>query len=74
MLIKVSGKTHDLNRGMKAKCETTWGVSDANIFNDKGWMQCINLGYGAEMTHTTMEQIRLSEMEKLRRVMLKLVE
>ena len=60
--------------GLKVRREMTWGVSDANIFNDKGWMQCINLGYGAEMSHTKMERMRISELERLHQLMLKLVE
>lgn len=49
-----------------------WGVSDANIFNDKGLI-CINLGDGVEHAHSTKERVKISDMEKLVRLMIELV-
>lgn len=41
-----------------------WGVSDTNIFHEKG-LFCINTGGGREFAHTTRERIKISELEKL---------
>ena len=49
-----------------------WGVSDANIFNNKG-LTCVNLGDGVEYPHTVHERIKISDMEKLVKLMVQLV-
>jgi len=60
----------DLN--IKSSVINTWGVSDANIFNSKKLL-CINLGDGVEFPHTKTERIRVSEIENLLKLMIKLV-
>lgn len=47
--------------GIKPIEEQHWGLSDANIINEKGRL-CINLGYGGEMPHTRNERIKISEL------------
>ena len=59
--------------GLTISIGPPWGVSDANIFNDGKGLQCINLGYGGEMAHSKEEKIRISEIELLLKLMLKLV-
>ncbi|MDO8497782.1 MAG: M20/M25/M40 family metallo-hydrolase [bacterium] len=48
-----------------------WGVSDANIFYEKG-LTCINLGDGVENAHSKEERIKLSELEKMSELMISL--
>ncbi len=50
--------------GLDARIERAWSVSDANIFNSKG-LTCINLGNGAEDTHTIRERISLENLSML---------
>lgn len=50
---------------------TTWGVSDANIFNDKG-LNCICVADGREFAHTTRERMRITDLIKLRDLMVAL--
>ena len=50
----------------------SWGVSDANIFNDRG-LRCLNLGHGGEFIHTVQERVSLGEVERLYRLMRVLV-
>lgn len=59
--------------GLIPRLVINWGVSDANIFNNKGLL-CINLGDGTEFVHSKRERIKISEMENLVKLMLKLVE
>ena len=58
--------------GVKPVEKFAWGVSDANIFNDKKLI-CVNSGYGAEFTHTIKERIKISYMENLLALMIQLV-
>ncbi len=58
--------------GLKSIITQTAGVSDANIFNDKGLL-CLNLGNGGEFAHTTKERIKISELENLIQLMVALV-
>lgn len=57
-----------VKNGLEPNLIESWGVSDANIFNDKG-LKCLNLGHGGEFIHTKQERIQISEMEKLLVVM-----
>lgn len=50
----------------------SWGVSDANIFNEKGLI-CFNLGDGGEFSHTLQERIKISEMNNLLHLMQALI-
>lgn len=50
--------------GIEPKFIKTSSCSDANVFNSKG-LQVVNIGDGAENTHTTEEKIKISDMEKL---------
>ena len=50
--------------GLSFATTQTAGVSDANIFNDKGLL-CLNLGDGSEFSHTTKERIKITELENL---------
>jgi tripeptide aminopeptidase len=56
------------NTGVEPNLIESWGVSDANIFNDKG-LKCVNLGHGGEFIHTTRERIRIEDMDKLLAIM-----
>ncbi|MDO9028293.1 MAG: peptidase dimerization domain-containing protein, partial [Candidatus Roizmanbacteria bacterium] len=47
-------------------------VSDANILNSKG-IEIINLGDGVENAHTTKEQIKVSDLIKLNKIILNLL-
>lgn len=49
----------------------TAGVSDANIFNDRGFV-CLNLGDGSEFSHTVQERVKVVELEKLAQLTLAL--
>lgn len=48
---------------IKPRLTVSWGVSDANIFNQKG-LNCINLGDGVENAHTVKESVKINEMKK----------
>ncbi|OGK63022.1 hypothetical protein A2334_01445 [Candidatus Roizmanbacteria bacterium RIFOXYB2_FULL_38_10] len=58
--------------GLKPKIESVWGVSDANIFNERGLI-CFNLGDGTEHPHTTNERISISQLMTLARLMTQLI-
>ncbi|HEX9061522.1 MAG TPA: peptidase dimerization domain-containing protein, partial [Clostridia bacterium] len=49
------------------------GVSDANIFNDKGLL-CINLGDGSEFTHTLKERIAIKDLTLLLQIIDKVIQ
>lgn len=72
---KLIKQTADIIQSLKLPLDhqTSWGVSDANIFNDKG-LVCINLGDGTEMSHSVDERIKVSELEKLASLMFKLLQ
>lgn len=55
--------------GLETIITQTAGVSDANIFNDKGLI-CLNLGNGSEFSHTIQERVKVSELENLHRLIL----
>jgi tripeptide aminopeptidase len=46
------------------KTKVSWGVSDANIFNEHGLVS-FNLGDGTEFSHTTRERVKISQLEEL---------
>lgn len=48
------------------------GVSDANIFNDRGLL-CLNLSDATEFSHTVHERIKITDYEKLVALMIALV-
>ncbi len=48
-----------------------WGVSDVNIFNGKS-LTCFNLGNGGEYAHSKRERVKISQMQKLVKLMIKL--
>ncbi len=50
--------------GLKPKLIDSFGVSDANIFNNRG-IACLNISNGVENAHTKDERIKLSSLEKL---------
>lgn len=50
--------------GLRPVITQTAGVSDANIFNDKGLL-CLNLGDGSEFAHTLQERVKITELENL---------
>ncbi|NCO88695.1 hypothetical protein AUK04_00860 [Candidatus Roizmanbacteria bacterium CG2_30_33_16] len=52
--------------------QSSWGVSDANIFNQCG-KKCINLGNGSEFTHSVKERISIKSILNLQKLMLKLI-
>jgi len=52
--------------------QPSWGVSDANIFNQKNKM-CVNLGNGSEFTHSVKERIGIKSILNLQNLMLKLI-
>jgi tripeptide aminopeptidase len=54
-------------------CMQSWGVSDANIFNDHG-LACLNLGHGGEFIHTKKERIAVAALRQMLTVMLALSE
>jgi tripeptide aminopeptidase len=58
--------------GLQAKTVVTWGVSDANIFNNRG-LFCLNMGDGSEFSHSENERMKITEMENLVKLMLVLV-
>lgn len=47
--------------GFAPKMKTDWGVSDANIVNEKGLL-CFNLGDGVEGAHTKQERVKISSL------------
>lgn len=57
--------------GLEAHESNPWGVSDANIFNDKG-LFCMNLADGTEFSHTVEERIKITELEEMHRLMVRL--
>lgn len=59
--------------GLNVNKVISWGVSDANIFNEKG-LTCINLGDGSEFSHTVSERIKVSSLQSLVKLMLGLIE
>jgi tripeptide aminopeptidase len=58
--------------GLTPARQQSWGVSDANIFNDRHGLFCVNMGYGAEGTHSNEESILIDDLEKLHALMLEL--
>lgn len=52
--------------------QMSWGVSDANFFNHAG-ITVLNLGDGCEFAHSTREQIKISELENMTRILEQLV-
>lgn len=70
----VYAKNAILSLGLTPTIGPPWGVSDANILNDGKGLVCINLGYGAEMTHSKEERIKVSALSQLQKLMLKLVQ
>lgn len=57
---------------IKPVLSPNWGVSDTNIFFEKG-LFCINMGGGREFAHTTRERIKVTELEKLVKLILEIV-
>lgn len=55
-------KKHMQKLGISPEIQNAWGVSDANIFNEKGLL-CVNLGDGVEGAHTKFEKIKVSDLE-----------
>ncbi|MGB9883302.1 MAG: M20/M25/M40 family metallo-hydrolase [Microgenomates group bacterium] len=49
------------------KEKIAWGVSDANIFNEKGVL-CFNLADATEFTHSKKERIRIKDLLKLKEI------
>jgi tripeptide aminopeptidase len=58
--------------GLTPVIKQDWGVADSNIFTDHG-IKAINLGDGCEFTHTTREQVRISDMERLKELIMELI-
>lgn len=65
----VASKMRDI--GVLPRSHISWAVSDANIFNDKNIL-CLNLGDGVENPHSKHERVKISDMEKLVRLMIEL--
>lgn len=65
--IKKIMKQIDINPEIK----NAWGVSDANIFNEKGLL-CMNLGDGVEGAHTTSERIKINSLEAVFQLMVEI--
>lgn len=49
-----------------------WGVADSNVFAEHG-IKAINLGDGTILTHTTNEHVKISDMEKLKELVMTLI-
>lgn len=49
---------------IKTDFKTSWGCSDANIFNQHG-IKTVNLGNGSVNSHTVNEYIKVSDLERL---------
>lgn len=64
-------KKHMLRLGMNPEIQNAWGVSDANIFNEKGLL-CINLGDGVEGAHTKLERIKVNDLEATLQLMVEI--
>ncbi len=58
--------------GIKTDLVTALGASDANFLNSQG-IKVINIGYGAENTHTISERIAVSSLEKLCSLLVKYI-
>lgn len=65
-------KTILKNLKLKPKEKVAWGVSDANIFNDKKYL-CFNLADGTEFTHTKNERIKIKDLLKLKEIIKNLI-
>lgn len=57
---------------IKSQEKIAWGVSDANIFNDKNLL-CFNLADATEFTHTKNERIKIKDLLKLKEIIKLLV-
>lgn len=55
------------NLKIKPQEKIAWGVSDANIFNDKNLL-CFNLADATEFTHTKNERIKIKNLLKLKEI------
>jgi tripeptide aminopeptidase len=59
------------NLGVASESVNHWGVSDANIFNHKN-LTCFNMGIGVVEPHTLHERVKISELNKLVRLIVSL--
>lgn len=57
---------------LKPILKTNWGVSDANIFNDKGFL-CLNLADSSEFSHSKKERIEVKNLLKLKEIIKNLI-
>jgi tripeptide aminopeptidase len=57
--------------GLKPKLERIWGISDSNTFNSKGVLS-INISNGVQNAHTERERIKISDIEKINGIILRL--
>jgi tripeptide aminopeptidase len=58
--------------GLEPHVKEVWGVSDANIFNDKGLL-CFNLGNGSEFAHSVKERVSVVSLEQVVTLIIQLV-
>lgn len=58
--------------GLKPIEKQAWGVSDANIFNDKNLL-CFNLADATEFSHSKKERIKIKDLLKLKEIIKLLV-
>lgn len=56
---------------LKSVLTTSWGCSDANIFNEHD-IKVLNLGNGSKNPHTVKESVSIKEIEKLKKLILSL--
>ncbi|MCX7955682.1 MAG: peptidase dimerization domain-containing protein, partial [Patescibacteria group bacterium] len=54
--------------GLKPALKQAWGVSDANIFNDKKNLLCFNLADATEFSHSKEERIKIKNLIKLKEI------
>jgi tripeptide aminopeptidase len=57
--------------GMKPSLKRIWGISDSNTFNSKGILS-LNISNGVQNAHTQRERIKISDIERINELMLRL--
>ncbi|MFN4212962.1 MAG: hypothetical protein ACK4FL_03325, partial [Microgenomates group bacterium] len=53
---------------LNPKLIQSWGVSDANIFNNRKNLLVFNLADGSEFSHSLKERIKISNLIKLKEI------
>ena len=65
-----------IDEALKTDTQVKWsfGVSDANIFNETNTLTVFNLGDGSSNVHTTNESTTVAALEKMRKLIINLAQ